>query len=302
MKRPEPTLAAPPSGAHLRLRYMYGGVVVYQAGEALAPRTLTDYELVLVLEGRVSYTSDGRAYPVPPGGMVLGRPGFREHYRWDPGHRTRHAYFHFGINEIPLDWPAPDTWPRTRSDPDPVVVALFRHAMQHIYEHPRWPAEAPERGDCRIVEALVDAFLETHGQSQAHLEEERPEPVRRAVKWMREVIDESPGRAVELGDVARAASVTEKHLCRLFTRALGHAPMQTYALLRLQLAMALLARSNLSVKEIAERCGYDNALYFSRVFSKAYGAAPSRVRAALLRGEPPPPNPLPTDITPRVYW
>jgi len=295
-------LPSPAVGPYLRLGYMYGGVVVYQAGESLALRKLTDYELVLIIEGKVSYISDDRVYAVPPGGIILGRPGFREQYRWDPRQRTRHAYFHFSIDQIPSDWPAPEKWPRTRPDPNPVIVALFRHVMQHINEHPRWPAETPKRGDCRVVEALMDAFLERHGVDEARVDEKRPEPVGRALKRMREIIDEDPGHAVNLTDLAKASNVTEKHLCRLFTHTMGHSPMQTYGLLRLQLAMALLARSNLNIKEIAERCGYDNPLYFSRVFAKTYGAAPSHIRESLLRGKPPPPNPLPTDITPRVYW
>ncbi len=289
------------NGSRLQLGYLYGGVVTYQAGEILCPRLLTDFELVLVIEGDVSYTSDGRTYAIPPGGMVFGRPGFHEAYRWDERGRTRHAYIHFGIDEIPADWPACEAWPRTHPQPDPVVAALFRHVLQHVWEHPRWPAMAPGPGDCRLVEALIDAFLEKQHTEAERIESERPEPVRRALKRMREIIDEDAQRSVSLADLARAAGVTEKHLCRLFARTLGHTPVRTYNLLRLQLGLALLSRSNLAVKEIALRCGYENAFHFSRVFGKAFGAAPTRVREALLRGQVPP-NPLPTDLTPRIYW
>jgi AraC-like DNA-binding protein len=70
----------------------------------------------------------------------------------------------------------------------------------------------------------------------------------------------------------------------------------------MQLAMALLGRSNLSVKEIAERCGFDNPLYFTRIFTRLYQSPPTAIRTRLRRGQAPPRNPLPPEITPRVHW
>ena len=134
------------------------------------------------------------------------------------------------------------------------------------------------------------------------MEPDRPEPVRRDVNWMRIVIDEDPRRSVTLADVANAAKVSEKHLCREFARSIGHSPMRVYTLLRLQLALSLLVRSNLSVKELAHRCGFSDAFYFSRCFSKTFDVPPTELRAQIAKGAVPPPNPLPVDITPRVYW
>jgi transcriptional regulator GlxA family with amidase domain len=78
--------------------------------------------------------------------------------------------------------------------------------------------------------------------------------------------------------------------------------MRTYNLMRLQLSLALLARTNLTIKQIANRCGYDNQFYFSRCFTKAFDRSPNRVRRDLTLGVPPPASPLPVDITPRVHW
>ena len=292
----------PPCGPRLRLSYLYGGEVLYQQGEALEPRVLTDYELVYVITGNVSYTIDRKQHHVPPGAVILGRPGGNEHYRWDPARRTRHAFFHFGIEELPIDWPALDAWPRVREHPAPVVISLFRHVLRHVYEHSDWPAIAPSERDCLLVETLIDAFFETHVDEETSFERGRPEPVRRALKWMRQRIDDAPWQHFALDDIAAAAGCTPKHLCRVFRTSVGHSPARTGTLLRLQLAIALLARTNLSIKEIASRCGFENPLYFSRRFRQMFGLPPSAVRTNLARGIPPPAGPLPVDITPRLHW
>jgi AraC-like DNA-binding protein len=134
------------------------------------------------------------------------------------------------------------------------------------------------------------------------ISERLPEAVSHALNLMREQLDERPHQHLRLRDMARRSGVTEKHLCRVFSKALGHAPMKTFQLLKLQLALALLARSNLSVKGIADRCGFEDPLYFTRCFRRVYGAPPTEVRQSLMQGHRPPRSPLPAEVTPRIHW
>ena len=64
--------------------------------------------------------------------------------------------------------------------------------------------------------------------------------------------------------------------------------METFRLLKLQLAMALLGRSSLAIKEITDRCGFENHLYFTYCFNRVYGKSPSKTRQSLLKQKPPP--------------
>jgi len=286
----------------LVISYLHGGRFRYQAGESLGPRRLTDYEIVLILEGDVIYNCDDAKYRLQPGSIVLGCPGSLEKYCWDREKTTYHAFIHFGIESTPSDWPPPEKWPHVRINPDPAARPLLRHILRHVNEHPNWPIQSPGRAECRLVETLIDIFLETHITDDAQLERDRPEPIRRALNRMKLNIEEIPVLPLTLAELAREASVTEKHLCRLFTRNMGYTPMRTYSLLRLQYGITLLTRSNLSIKEIAERCGYEDPLYFSRAFSKTYKISPSQMRKDLREGHPPPATMLPADITPRLYW
>ncbi|VGO18567.1 AraC family transcriptional regulator [Pontiella sulfatireligans] len=291
----------PEKGVRLELAYLHGGEVVFQPGESLGPRVLSDYELVYAIEGTITYVSDDTTYAVPPGGFILGRPGFHETYVWDSQIITRHAFFHFDIERYPNDWPKPEDWPRCRTALSPVCASLFLHILQHIFEHDDWPAARPEPKDCRLVEVLIDTFIEDHRIELASFERERPEPVRRALLLLHSLVEEDPMHPLSLPELAAQANVTPKHLCRLFSRSLGYSPMQTYTLMKLQSSRPLLMRTNLSIQEIAERCGFDNPLYFSRRFSLAYGCSPPSFRAQLRSGKlPSMKNPLPTDLMTRM--
>ncbi len=293
----------PESGLRLELAYLHGGEMIGQPGKVLGPRMLGDFELVYAIEGQITYRSGETAYTVPPGGFILGRPGVHETYQWDTQIPTRHAYFHFGIERYPSDWPQLEKWPRVRTVLSPVCENLFRHILQHIYGHDNWPAVRPEPSDCRLVEALMDMFIEKRHTETVSFDRERPEPVRRALVLMRRVVEENPSRTLSLTEVAAHANVTEKHLCRLFTKSMGYPPMQTLALLKLQPARPLLTRTNLSIKEIAERCGFESSFYFSRRFSQVFGCSPTAFRSRLHSGKPFTVNsPLPLDLMPRIRW
>ncbi|ADE56128.1 helix-turn-helix domain-containing protein [Coraliomargarita akajimensis] len=284
----------------LRLGYLYGGEVAYQAGESLATRTLTDYEIAYIINGTVRYSANDTSYVVPAGGIIIGHKGTVETYTWSVSQETRHAYFHFSIEQLPNDWPSPDQWPRVIEKPQAVSVALFQHVIKRIYQQSDWAATSPSARDSLLLETLIDTLLEAPGPMEHGFERDRPEPVRRGLKWMRQQIDERADEAFTLSDIARAAGCSSKYLCRSFKSSMGHTPMQTNMLMRMQLSLNLLAKTNLSIAEIAQRCGYTNPLYFSRCFSKTCGRSPRQVRHDLREGKPPPSIPLPVDVIPRL--
>lgn len=285
----------------LKLGYLYGGEAVYQPNESLGPRLLTDYELVYIISGSTTYIANDKPFTAPPGSIIIGHAGTEETYRWDADQPSLHAYFHFSILTLPPDWPSPKNWPHILTKPNPVSISLFKHIIQHIYEHTDWPAVAPAERDCLLLETLLDTLFEIH-IGEKRFQQSRPEPVQRAIKWVREQIDETPHQKISLDDIAHSAGCTAKHLCRLFKNSIGQSPARTATLMRLQLSLALLTRSNLNISQIAQRCGFENPLYYSRCFKKTFGRSPTQVRKDLIDGIPPPADPLPVDITPRIHW
>jgi len=275
---------------NLILEYLWGGTADYRAGATLGPRTLEDYELVWIVSGQVTYVLDGRDVDAPPGTILLARPGFHDAFRWDPEHSTRHAFLHFAAAAVPGDWPPSDRWPAVRRMvPGDSVRPLFRRVLDDWCDGSR-RRQRPPRRVCRTVEALVDSFLTPTAPSAD--EAATPTAVERALDWLTRTLEGEPDRRISLAELAAAAAVTPKHLCRLFAGSLGRSPMQTVRLMRLERSLLLLARSNLTVREVAGLAGFASAYHFSRCFRAAYGSPPSAVRRALLAGDLPPASPF----------
>ena len=286
----------------LKLSYCYGGVASYEPKEVLGPRLLTDYEAVLIIEGFPIYESQKGSFSLEPGSILVAQPDSREIYHWDKKSRTRHAYLHFDLENIPARWPEPAEWPRIHIHPPAILGQLFRHMTERAVQHPDWPTKKPSDTDSQIFETLLDLFITTTNEAETQPRLILSEPVRRAAKFMRERLDSPHFEPFTLDELAATAHVTTKHLCRVFSNELGLSPIKAVRLMQFQLAIPLLARSNNSIKEVAERCGFEDQLYFSRSFSQAFGQSPSQIRKEMRQGSPPPANPLPTALTPRIYW
>lgn len=85
--------------------------------------------------------------------------------------------------------------------------------------------------------------------------------------------------------LAREAGISESGLLRLFRRHLGSTPHRYLTEIRMRQAARMLEQHTLSVKEIAARVGYENALNFSTAFRKTFGRSPKLFSAGSVPDE-----------------
>lgn len=300
MKNPSTT---PAIGDRLRLAYFLSGTATFQPGQVLGPRVLDDYEGVLIVEGHPVYETQHGTFRLEPGSIVLARPGTQEIYRWDEQVPSVHAYFHFDLEEIPSDWPDPSDWPLCQISPELGMGELFRHIAERAAQNTDWTEQAPAPAVSRLFEAFLELYLNPTGASTESALREFSEPVRLATMHIRWRLGEPTFTPVPLGELARISNVSPAHLCHLFNKELGISPVRACRLMQLQLAIPLLARSGMSIRAIAERCGFPDQLHFSRSFSRTYGQSPSRLRREMQAGAlPPKPSPHSYLFMPRVHW
>ncbi len=101
--------------------------------------------------------------------------------------------------------------------------------------------------------------------------------IRRAIAFM----EENLSHRLTEKDLAHRAGVTAQHLCVLFRAETGETPICCLRRLRLEKARKLLhnhENSNLSIKEVAARVGYDVS-HFVRDFEDRFGSSPARYKA-----------------------
>jgi len=85
-------------------------------------------------------------------------------------------------------------------------------------------------------------------------------------------------KPLQAATLAARVNVSPSHFFTLFKRHAGCTPIDYFIRLRMQHACRLLDATEMSVKAIAITLGYDDLLYFSRIFKSVNQVAPSEYR------------------------
>lgn len=105
----------------------------------------------------------------------------------------------------------------------------------------------------------------------------RSGPVDR-VQQVQAAIREDLARPLDRAGLAARMGVSVRHLAALFRQETGTGMLEYQISLRMTRARELLLLGDLPIGEIARAVGYDDALYFSRVFRARHDVSPSNYR------------------------
>jgi AraC-like DNA-binding protein len=104
-------------------------------------------------------------------------------------------------------------------------------------------------------------------------------------------------KPVKIPELCALAGLSPSRFFELFKSVTGDSPLNWFTRARMEWAGALLQQPDLQIKQVAERVGYPDPLYFSRVFRSVHGVPPTvfraqakfqRTTAALPESAPPP--------------
>jgi AraC-like DNA-binding protein len=147
-------------------------------------------------------------------------------------------------------------------------------------------------------ERLLDIFRDADGSPCLELEaisaltglfswiikEERYQRILPKSKWSSsikpclEYIEAHYGDELSLDVLADVAGMNSRYFCKVFYSLTHTTPMNYVNFYRIEQAALLLELSELSVTEIAQKCGFWESSYFTKVFKKYKNTTPKQYR------------------------
>lgn len=100
--------------------------------------------------------------------------------------------------------------------------------------------------------------------------------IRRAVMHMRQIV----AQPVDLAAVAAEVGLSRSRFFELFIACTGLSPKQYLDMLRMDLALNALAKTDQSIAEVSDACGYSAQSHFTRFFVHQIGITPGEYRRA----------------------
>ena len=98
-------------------------------------------------------------------------------------------------------------------------------------------------------------------------------PFTKAMKLLRD-----PSCNLTVSELAKMYDMSEGHFIRSFKQYTGVSPNTFRITKRLEIASDMLSSTKMTVEQIAQAAGYDDPLYFSRIFKKNFGISPTEYR------------------------
>lgn len=96
-------------------------------------------------------------------------------------------------------------------------------------------------------------------------------------------IEANYGRELTVQTMAEHFSYSEVYFCRLFKQHFGESFISFLTNIRIKKAIELLQTTNLSVKDIGRKVGYEDSNYFTKVFKRVTKCSPSEYKESILK-------------------
>ena len=238
-----------------------------------------DYQILYVANGKTHFWFDDKEEIVSAGYMVLYKPEEIQKYVYYLEDNPEVFWIHFtgsdvknilAYHGISLDEHV------FYCGVLPDYKALFRKIIQEL-QLCRYGYEDYIASLFNDILLLVDRQQHEQKKATGNVQEQ----IERAAAYF----NENYNTKISIDDYAESLHISTNWFIHNFKQYAGMSPAQYILSLRMVNAQSLLERTTYNIKEISEIVGYENPLYFSRVFKKEIGKSPAQYRKEMIPTE-----------------
>ncbi len=237
------------------------------------PKGRIDWQLIYISAGEGHFILDGREVTVPAGNMILYQPKQEQHYYFLGKDRAQYWFVHFSgrsVRNILKHYGIPLDGYVLHTGISYAYEELFRRMRDELAECP-----------CCYEEALTFQFRELLILMHRRMHEDSVKIsgfIQNEIDLARAYFRDHYNEDISIEQYAASRNMSTSWFGKSFTAAVGESPKKYILDLRIRNAQYLLETTDGTVSEIARIVGYENPMYFSRVFRKAKGLSPVNYR------------------------
>ena len=229
-----------------------------------------DYQLIYVKSGELTIRRDGEDLVLRGGSIYLYRPSVPQLYGIY-GTPTTFFWIHFtgkGIEEM-LSFFTEEHYYIGH------FAEIERYCSPEIEEH----IGSKKYKDMFLEGNLISLFAILASKIS---EEGRQKTERSIILPALRIINASPEKRLSNDQLARICNLNRYYFIKTFKSSTGCTPQQYYIRLIIDKSKYLLENTRYNISEIAQLCGIEDSLYFSRLFKKHTGVSPMNYRKEFL--------------------
>lgn len=269
------------------------GHAVWSPGQKHYARTFDVYDMILVNSGVLYLTEDGVPYEIHGNQLLVLEPG-RHHVGHRPCDEPTDVYWVHFIHEPPsrtidsgsIPWSYPyvkgtdyDLAPHRQmmylpklADYQAADIVPILDRMVELHHNPTTSGSLPLQAEFAGLLAQLQSMASSQYAPRSRVLSDL------GVAYLQQHMS-APFDSKHMEDTLHYRF---DYIARCIKQHTGRSPLQYLHDLRIRAAKSLLAHADLSVAEVGERVGIDNANYFIRLFRKETGITPRQYRSERL--------------------
>ncbi len=241
------------------------------------PRGRLDFQLLYVASGKTHfYFEEGKDTVVSAGNMVLYRPKEPQKYVYYGSEQAEVYWVHFTGSNVRNILKSYGITNDMRVIPAGTLLEYSRIFKQMIQELQQCRAGYEE-----LLAMLLRQIFIIINRQMTKERTLKSDYLDTEMELALEYFNTNYNKDLNIEDYAASRGMSVSWFIRTFKQYAGTTPMQYIVALRITNAQMLLETTNYNVTEIGNFVGYDNPLYFSRIFKKQKGFSPSEYRKQL---------------------
>ena len=237
------------------------------------PNGRLDYQILYVAAGKAYFMINGKERIVESGNMVIYRPKEPQLYYYHAVDQTEVCWIHFTGNDVE------NILNRYGIHPDTHVFYTgtsmeYKNLFLSVIQELQLTKEDYEE---MLVHYFMELLIRIHRMSFVKPHKKSMQIFRdmdEAVEYFRQHYSEP----ISVEAYAAEHNVNTGGFIKNFRAYTGTTPAQFIQSVRMMNARVMLETTDNNISEIADLVGYDDPLYFSRLFRKQFGCSPSQFR------------------------
>lgn len=255
-------------------------------------RTIDSYEILIGVKGNIYIQEGDDRYRVRPGDILLLYPG-RNHFGYEYSDVGDSFYWlHFIIQssfDIFSQAEFRPTMTILKNNPfmmvndDKIIlpkslqevnadrITVLIHQLLHVYKSPYYTEKMADYITTSLLIEITNEYLLKINESTV---QNLNSSLAKILNW----IKINSGTNFKIEKMAGELSYNKDYLARFFKKNMGMSIKDYLVLLRLNQAKKYIFETNLTIKEISYKVGFNDYNYFIKVFKKQEGITPVQFR------------------------
>lgn len=249
----------------------WAGHRVCTAEHTVGPRILNNYKIVFIIKGKGIFVQEDKVFHLGAGDVFTLFPDVKHFYYADPGDPWEIMWVSFNgnvcreiIRSINL---APDS-PVLSDAFSQRSVELLKKIICNL-ENTNEPHALKSTG---YLYLLFSEMLEISMQNKEIISRNKSEDI---VEKAMAFIELNYYNPINVDLLCKHVNYSRSYFSRLFKEEVGQSIPDYINNIRIQKAKMLLKNTELNVNGVAKSVGFDDQFYFSKLFKKLTGAAPT---------------------------